>query len=117
MPEASRPALSVADLFAERDARYRAEREAAEQLQRKKEEELAAFKDRLENFQLSDDRVQAVFTRIKRAFERGETELILTSFPSSFCTDDGRAITNAGAPPTNKSKGPSVSDEPEWLPA
>ena len=36
MPEASRPALSVANLFAERDARYRAEREAAEQLQRKK---------------------------------------------------------------------------------
>jgi hypothetical protein len=59
-----------------------------------------------------------VIGRIKRAFERGETELLLTSFPSSFCTDDGRAIINAGAPPINKPEEDAEaarSREPEWL--
>jgi hypothetical protein len=115
MPETSKPVLSVADLFAQRDAHQRAEREAAEQLQRKKEEEIAEFKSRLENFQLSEEHVQAVLMRVKRAFERGETELMLTAFPSSFCSDDGRAITNAGTPPINKPSGTDQSDEPAWL--
>ena len=49
MTQASRD-LSVAALFAEREARRRNEQEAAERLQRRKEEELAAYKQRLENF-------------------------------------------------------------------
>ena len=56
--------------------------------------------------------------RIKRAFERGETELMMSSFPSSFCTDGGRAIINAGAPPINKPTKAELAaqaDEPEWL--
>ena len=43
---------------------------------------------------------------------------MIASFPSSFCTDDGRAIINAGVPPINKpSKEESArqADEPEWL--
>jgi len=40
--------LSVAALFAEREARRRNEQEANERLQRRKEEELAAYKQRLE---------------------------------------------------------------------
>ena len=50
MSEASGRNLSVAGLFADRDARRRSDQEAAEQLQRRKEEELAAFRQRLENF-------------------------------------------------------------------
>ena len=46
--------LSVATLFAERDGRQRLDQEAAEQLQLRKEEELAAFRQRLDNFQLTD---------------------------------------------------------------
>jgi hypothetical protein len=42
------------ELFAEREARRRHEKEAEEQLKRKKQEELEAFKRRLENFQLTD---------------------------------------------------------------
>jgi hypothetical protein len=118
MPEASAPRLSVSALFAEREARRRRDQEAEEQLQRKQAEELAAFKQRLEDFQLTNAHVQAVIERIQRAFERGETELMLTSFPSSFCTDNGRAVNNAGLPPINKpdpaerAAGPR---EPEWL--
>ena len=48
MPEASED-LTVAGLFAERDARRRHDQEAAERLQRRKEEELATFKQRLED--------------------------------------------------------------------
>jgi hypothetical protein len=118
MPEVTAPGLSVATLFAEREARRRREREEAEHLQRKQAEELTAFKQRLENFELTDALVQAVIERIRRAFERGETELILTSFPSSFCTDSGRAVNNAGLPPINKpdeEEAAAGRHEPAWL--
>ena len=118
MPEASGAALSVSALFAERDSRRRHDREAEEQLQQRKEEELAEFKKWLDNFQLTDAIVHSGLDRIKRAFERGETELMISSFPSSFCTDGGRAIINAGAPPINKPSREAtaaLADESEWL--
>jgi hypothetical protein len=111
-------ALSVSALFAERDARRRQDREAAEHLQQRKEEELAEFRKRLDNFQLTDAIIQSGLDRIKRAFERGETELMFAAFPSDFCTDGGRAIINAGAPPINrpsKAELAARADEPEWL--
>jgi hypothetical protein len=118
MPEASGTKLSVATLFAERDATRRRDEEAAEMLQRRKEEEVAAFKRRLDDFQLTDERIQSGLDRIKRAFERGETELMFASFPSDFCTDGGRAVINAGLPPINKPSKEEAArreDQPEWL--
>jgi hypothetical protein len=118
MPDESGRALSVSALFAERDARQRRDHEAAEQLERRKEEELADYKRRLDNFQLTDEIVQSGLDRIKRAFERGETELMFSAFPSSFCTDGGRAIINAGVPPINKpskEEAAKQADEPDWL--
>lgn len=100
MLQTSGPGLSVAALFAEREARERREKEAEEQIKRKHQEELAQFKQRLENFQLTDATVQAVIERIKLAFDKGETELMLTSFPSSFCTDGGRTVNNADLSPS-----------------
>ena len=111
-------ALSVAALFAERDALRQRDKQAEEQLQRRKEEELVEFRKRLDNFQLTDEIIQSGLDRIKRAFERGETELMFSSFPSSFCTDGGRAIINAGAPPINKpskEEAARQADEPDWL--
>lgn len=117
MPEATNPVLSVAALIAERDTRRRKQREADEQLQQKEREERAEFRKRLETFQLNDERVQAVVERIRRAFEKGETELLLTSFPSEFCSDNGRAVTNADLPPINKPAGAEESEAPppEWV--
>jgi len=43
---------------------------------------------------------------------------MFSSFPSDFCTDGGRAIINAGAPPINKPSKEELAargDEPEWL--
>ena len=111
-------AMSVTALFAERDARRRYDKEAEEQLQRRKEEELVEFSNRLDNFKLSDEIIQSGLDRIKRAFDRGETELMFSSFPSSFCTDGGRAIINAGVPPINKPSKEELArqaDEPDWL--
>lgn len=111
-------ALSVSALFAEREARRRQDSEAAEHLQQRKEEELAEFRKRLDSFQLTDTIIRSGHDRIRHAFERGETELMFASFPSSFCTDGGRAIINAGAPPINKPSEAELaaqSDEPEWL--
>jgi hypothetical protein len=111
-------AMSVTALFAERDARRRHDKEAEEQLQRRKEEELVEFRNRLDNFHLTDEIIQSGLDRIKRAFDRGETELMFSSFPSSFCTDGGRAIINAGVPPINKPSKEELArqaDEPDWL--
>jgi hypothetical protein len=112
-------ALSVMALFGERDAQRRRDQEHLEHLQQKKEEELAEFRKRLDNFKLTDEIIQSALDRIKRAFERGETELMISSFPCSFCTDGGRSISNVGAPPINKPTKQEVAsrgDEPEWLP-
>jgi hypothetical protein len=116
--EPSSPALSVAALFAERDARRAHERQADEQLRRQHEEELAEFKQRLDGFQLTDWHVQTILDRIKRGFDRGETELMFTSFPSCFCSDSGRAIANAGAPPISSPDDTEAvvkAREPAWL--
>jgi hypothetical protein len=118
MPGTSDASLSVAALFAERDARRQRDKQAEEHLQQRKEEELADFRKRLDSFQLTDAVIHSGLDRIKRAFERGETELMISAFPSSFCTDGGRAIINAGAPPINKPTREELAarpDEPEWL--
>jgi hypothetical protein len=114
----SNAGLSVAALFAERDARRRRDKEAEEQLQRRRDEELADYRKRLDSFQLTDAVIQSGLARIRHVFELGENELMFASFPASFCTDDGRAIINAGAPPINKPTEEELSarpDEPEWL--
>ena len=118
MAIASAQSLSVNALFAERDAQRRRDSEADEQLQRRKEEELADYRKRLSNFRLTDEIIESGLNRIKRAFERGETELMISSFPSTFCADDGRAIINAGAPPINKptdEEAARQAEEPDWL--
>jgi hypothetical protein len=114
----SNAALSVAGLFAERDARRHRDKEAEDQLQRRKDEELADYRQRLDNFQLTDAVIQSGLARIRHVFELGENEMMFASFPSTFCTDDGRAIINAGAPPINKpikEERAARPDEPEWL--
>ena len=117
MPEGSEDP-SVAALFAEREARRRRDQEAAEQLQLRKEEELTAYKQRLENFQLVDQMVPGQLERLKRAYERGESELMVASFPCDFCTDGGRAVINVGESPINeptKEEAARQAEQPDWL--
>lgn len=117
--EDSKPLLSIAALAAERESRRIREREAEQELRQKEAEELAAYKKRLDEFQVTDAHREMVVQRLKGAFERGETELMLVSFPSSLCTDGGRAVNNADAPPIVKpdpaAKATSGDAEPAWL--
>jgi len=118
MSATSMPGLSVASLFAERDAQRQRDREASEQLQRRREEELEEFRQRLETFQMTEDVIKSGHDRIRRAFEAGESELMISAFPSSFCSDGGRAIINTGAPPINKPTKEELAarePQPEWL--
>ena len=110
--------LSVAKLFAEREERRRRDQEAAERFQRRKEEELAAYKQRLDNVHLVDEMIPAQLERLKHAFERGESDLMVASFPCDFCTDGGRAVINAGEPPINKptkEEEARQAEQPDWL--
>lgn len=117
MPATFGSPLSVAALFAEREERRRRDQDAKGQLQRRGQEELAEFKRRLDDFQLTEAHIEAVLRQIRVAFERGDTELMLTSFPSSFCTDRGRAVNNVGAPSIHETEDetPEEDREPEWL--
>jgi hypothetical protein len=119
MSDTKPASFTVAALFAERDAHRRRDKDAEELLARRKEEELAAFRQRLDDLVLTDDLIQSVQRRIRNAFDRGESELMFTSFPSDFCTDGGRAILNAGEPPINKPTKEETARlkdaDPEWL--
>ena len=109
--------LSVTSLFAERDAQPRRERETDEQLQRRNEEELAEPRMLLRNFRLTDEIIKFGFDRIRRAFERGETEMMVAAFPSDLSIAGDHAVINADALPINKptrAKPAPRGDEPEW---
>lgn len=115
MSQSSPPALSVSAMFADREARRQREREAEEQLRRKETEEAETFRHRLDEFRLTDANIAAVGERIRGAFDRGESELMLTSFPSSFCSDGGRTVNNADLPPINKPAADVPAGPPAWI--
>jgi hypothetical protein len=104
------PALTVSELIEQRKTRELSEKQLDDQLRLRHKEELTEFKQRLDEFQLADWHVPTILNQIKRAFERSETELMFTSFPSSFCTDSGRAINTSGEPPINE-----PVQQPVWL--
>ncbi|MFN6956793.1 MAG: hypothetical protein ACK4PG_18540, partial [Acetobacteraceae bacterium] len=79
------PSLRVSDLFAARAAeaaRRRAEAEAAEA---QKKAELAAFTERVQTYEITEEDRQRALARIRKAFEAGEKELMLVKFPSVIC--------------------------------
>ncbi len=110
------PELSLHELVAERDARRQREEETERQLKQQEQEHLADYRKRLEAYQITDANRCAMLDKIKRAFDQGETEVMFLSFPSSFCSDSGRAISNAGEPPLNAPRDESsVEQPPEWV--
>ncbi len=88
------PSLSLKDLFAAKAraaAARRAEEEAADA---QKKADLAAFSERVQTYQITDEDRERALNRIRRAFEAGERELMLVKFPSVLCEDGGRRINN-----------------------
>jgi hypothetical protein len=86
--------LTVQDLFAEKAAiaaKRKAETEAAEAQHKA---ELAAFSERVQTYEITDEDRDRALRRIRRAFDAGERELMLVKFPSVLCQDGGRRINN-----------------------
>jgi hypothetical protein len=67
---------------------------------------------------LTDQLIKSGLDRIRRAFERGESELMFASFHCDFCADGGRLVIKAGVPPINKptkDEAARLAEEPDWL--
>jgi hypothetical protein len=45
-------------------------------------------------YQITEEDKQRALTKIRRAFENGEKEVMLIHFPSDLCEDQGRRINN-----------------------
>ena len=86
--------LSIKDLFASRDAAAARRRAEAETAEAQKKSELAAFSERVQTYQITDEDRERAINRIRKAFEAGERELMIVKFPSLLCEDGGRRINN-----------------------
>ncbi|MBY0336773.1 MAG: hypothetical protein K2X11_09170 [Acetobacteraceae bacterium] len=84
--------LSLEGLIAEREARRAQERSAAEAEAARKAEETERFRRAIEAYTLTDADRDSIMRKIAAAFQRGEPELVLFTFPSDFCSDGGRRI-------------------------
>jgi hypothetical protein len=56
--------------------------------------ELAAFSERVQTYQITDEDRERAIHRIRKAFDAGERELMIVKFPSLLCEDGGRRINN-----------------------
>ena len=86
--------LSLGELCAARDERERRlEGKAAEAAQREQEHR-ASDRRRFEALGLTDADRKDLLSKVRVAFETGQREVMLMSFPSDFCTDGGRRVNN-----------------------
>jgi hypothetical protein len=86
--------LSLSEMCAARDERERhLEGKAAEAAQREQERR-AGDRRRFEARGLTDADRKDVLSKVRVAFETGQWEVMLVSFPSDFCTDGGRRVNN-----------------------
>lgn len=88
------PSLNIRDLFAARATAAAKRREEEEAAEAQKKAELEAFSERIQTYQITEEDRERALTRIRRAFEAGDRELMLVKFPSVLCEDGGRRINN-----------------------
>ncbi len=86
--------LTIQNLFAEKAAAEEKRRAEAVAVEAQHKAELAAFSERVQTYEITDEDRERAIKRIKRAFEAGERELMLIKFPSVLCDDGGRRINN-----------------------
>jgi hypothetical protein len=86
--------MSVAGLFAARDAEAARKRREAEEAEEKKKAEIKAFAERVMAYQITDEDREGALAKIRHAFLNGDREVMLAHFPSEICEDRGRRINN-----------------------
>jgi len=106
--------LVLSDLLAEREALRDLERQVARELERLENGGDAERRKRLDAFRMTEDIRELFITKLKHAVSCGETELMLLSFASEFCSDGGRAVANA-SPSDRGHEAPHSNNGPAWL--
>ena len=98
--QASKPASIGDDLIRPEDLRRIAEDhemamlKEAQERQKKHQEEQDTIRDAFMHQHVRPDAKERFTRAVRAAAERGVNEIQVTRFPSSYCTDGGRAINN-----------------------
>jgi hypothetical protein len=71
--------------------------DSGSEARRREEEARAAFVDDFMNGEITEAEQSAIRNLVMNAVKAGQLEALIYSFPSSLCTDGGRAINNAEA--------------------
>jgi hypothetical protein len=69
--------------------------DSGSEAKRKEEEARAAFIENFMKGEITEDELGAIRNLVRNAAKSGQLEALIYSFPSSLCTDSGRAINNA----------------------
>lgn len=88
------PSLNIKDLFAAKAAAAARRRAEEDAVKAQKKADLDAFSERIQTYQITEEDRERALSRIRRAFEAGERDLMLVKFPSVLCEDGGRRINN-----------------------
>ena len=65
-----------------------------EQRRKAAEDAMEEFVQRFTGEHLTEDEIEQMRIKVRHAAERGLTEVMVMKFPSSLCSDQGRAINN-----------------------
>lgn len=99
-PDPADPSKQFADIIRPEDLHHITEEQdlarmrEALALEKKREEEQAILRDAFMHQHIRQDANERFTTAVRLAAERGVTELQITRFPSTYCSDRGRAINN-----------------------
>ncbi len=88
--------ISAAQLCVQMLEREMAEMEKERKLRSLQEHKLADFAAEFLERHVSEQEIAVVRRLVQNAVKDGKFEAMVYSFPSSLCTDSGRAINNAG---------------------
>ena len=81
-------------MCAARDERERRLKGQAAETAQREQERRAGDRRRFEALVLTEADRKGVLSKVEAAFEAGQREVMLVSFPSDFCTDGGRRVNN-----------------------
>ncbi|MBB3265968.1 hypothetical protein FHW79_003601 [Azospirillum sp. OGB3] len=86
--------ITPRDLHAITEAQEKARLKEAQDLAKKQQEEQTAIHEAFMHQHIRPDAKERFTHAVRAAAERGETEIQIVRFPSSYCSDGGRAINN-----------------------
>ncbi len=91
--------------------------DSGSEARRREEEARAKFVEDFMQGELTDTEVGAIRNLVMNAVKAGQLEALIYSFPSTLCTDSGRAINNAEAnwPSTLQGKAKQLLDKYETV--